>query len=74
MGEPDFPITAAGKGGSDVYPLDIWPSRDYVLRREIDLEVKIMAQRRAEKPKKVKISRKQQEFYERFKSAGSWGR
>ena len=31
-----------------------------------------MAQRRAEKPKKVKISPKQQEFYERLESSNSW--
>ncbi len=31
-------------------------------------EVLPMAQRRAEKPKKMKISPKQQEFYKRFKS------
>ena len=28
-----------------------------------------MAQRRAEKPKKVKVSQKQQEFYSRLKSS-----
>jgi hypothetical protein len=37
--------------------------------RERNLEVKQMAQRRAEKPKKVKISSKQQEFYDRLKSS-----
>ena len=37
------------------------------LRRE-----SIMAQRRSEKPKKVKMSPKQQEFYNRLKSSDSW--
>jgi hypothetical protein len=31
-----------------------------------------MAQRRVEKPKKVKISTKEQEFYNRLKSSDSW--
>jgi hypothetical protein len=34
-----------------------------------NLEVKKMAQRRAEKPKKVRISSKQQEFYDRLRSS-----
>jgi hypothetical protein len=31
-----------------------------------------MAQRRSEKPKKVKISPKQQELYNRLRSSDSW--
>jgi hypothetical protein len=31
-----------------------------------------MAQRRAEKPRKIKISSKQQEFYSRLKMARAW--
>ena len=31
-----------------------------------------MAQRRAEKPKKIKISPKQQEFYDRLRSSKTW--
>jgi len=34
-----------------------------------NLEVMIMAQRRAEKPKKVKLSAKQREFYSRIGSS-----
>lgn len=35
---------------------------------------KVMAQRRAEKPKKIKISPKQQELYSRLKSSKKWRR
>jgi hypothetical protein len=42
--------------------------RDY-LRIKGKFEVMTMAQRRAEKPKKVKISPKQQEFYSRIGSS-----
>jgi len=47
--------------------LDERVGRDYFWNKDFGGET--MAQRRAEKPKKVKISPKQQEFYSRFKSS-----
>jgi len=47
--------------------LDKLPGGDYFNNKK--LEVFKMAQRRAEKPKKIKISPKQQEFYNRLKSS-----
>jgi len=43
-------------------------SRQPVIILIVNLEETTMAQRRAEKPKKKKISPKQQEFYSRVKS------
>ena len=40
-----------------------------ILKLRLFKEVTPMAQRRAEKPKKVKVSQKQQEFYSRLKSS-----
>ena len=46
--------------------IDIFLLRDY-LKVEVIKEGKVMAQRRAEKPKKMKISPKQKEFYNRLR-------
>jgi len=47
--------------------IDKFTLHDYV-RLEVTKEGKIMAQRRAEKPKKIMISPKQQEFYSKLRS------
>jgi len=60
------------------YSLEIWTSlfralpfhlTVIILKPKADRRCQTMAQRRAEKPKKVKLSSKQQEFYSRIGSS-----